>query len=366
MSGLDMGRGEALPDLTGWADLPLRDYAPVPAIRRPATAVDRPLVPAVDVHNHIGLWLTDGDWPVPDVAALCDLMDEVGVGTIVNLDGRWGDELAANIERYDARWPQRFLTFCHLDFSAMQGADPTRTLIEDLARSAAAGARGVKVWKDLGLSIRDADGRLVLPDDTRLTEVFAAAGEFGLPVLIHTADPVAFFQPVDEHNERLEELVANPSWWFGGPGLPSFDRLMAALEAAVAGAPGTTFIGAHAGCAAEDLDWVRRMLASYPNFHIDLGGRLAELGRQPRRTRQLVLDHPDRVLFGTDAFPPDADSYRTYFRFLETDDECFPYAPDSPVPPQGRWDISAIDLPAPVLRMVYADNARRILGLTPA
>jgi len=168
---------------------------------------------------------------------------------------------------------------------------------------------------------------------------------------------------LDERNERLEELLANPDWWFGGPEQPTFDRLMLALERVVAAAPGTTFIGAHVGCAAEDLSWVDGMLSRYPNFHIDLGGRLGELGRQPRATRRLIEDHPDRVLFGSDGYPPDATAYRTYWRFLETADECFPYAPDYPVPPQGRWEISAIDLPRDLLPAVYALNARRLLSL---
>jgi predicted TIM-barrel fold metal-dependent hydrolase len=352
------------PDRAKLIDLPLRAYAPVPALRRVVTPVDRSPVPAVDAHNHLGRWLTpDGGWAVPDVPALLDLMDEVGVTAVVNLDGRWGSELEANLDRYDRAHPGRFATFCHLDWSALQGPNPARTLIRGLEAARAAGARGVKVWKDLGLAVEDGQGRRVLPDDPRLAEVFTAAGELGLPVLIHTADPLAFFQPLDRHNERLEELLEHPDWWFGGPGQPSFDRLLAALEAVVAEAPGTTFVGAHVGCAAEDLAWVDRMLATYPNFHIDLGGRMAELGRQPRAARRLLIAHPDRVLFGTDAFPPDREAYRTWFRFLATDDECFAYAPDCPVPPQGRWEVSALDLPADTLAAVYAGNARRVLGL---
>jgi predicted TIM-barrel fold metal-dependent hydrolase len=352
------------PDRARLIDLPLRDYAPVPALRRPVTPVARPPVPAVDAHNHLGRWLTpDGGWVVPDVPALLDLMDEVGVTTVVNLDGRWGSELEANLDRYDRASPGRFATFCHLDWSALRGPDPARALVRSLEAARAAGARGLKVWKDLGLAVQDGQGRRVLPDDPRLAEVFAAAGELGLPVLIHTGDPLAFFRPLDRHNERLEELLEHPDWWFGGSGQASFDRLLAALEAVVAGAPGTTFVGAHVGCAAEDLAWVDRMLATYPNFHIDLGARMAELGRQPRAARRLLVAHPDQVLFGTDAFPPDRETYRTWFRFLATDDECFAYAPGCPVPPQGRWEVSALDLPADLLAAVYAGNARRVLGL---
>ncbi|GIJ45466.1 hypothetical protein Val02_23520 [Virgisporangium aliadipatigenens] len=344
-------------------ELLLKDYAPAAALRRPSTVVERPAHPVVDVHNHLGRWLSpDGDWLVRDVDALLSTMDECGVAAVVNLDGRGDEQLAANLERYDAAHPGRFYTFCQLDWSAFQGADPTGALIRQLERAKALGARGLKVWKDLGLVVRDADGALVSPDDERLTDVFAAAGALGLPVLIHIADPLAFFQPLDRRNERVEELAAHPDWWFGGPGMPTFDRLLDALEAVVGRAAGTTFIGAHVGCAAEDLARVDRMLTAFDNYHVDLGGRMAELGRRPRAARQLILDHPDRVVFGTDAFPPSTADYRTWYRFLETDDESFDYAPGCEIPPQGRWQVSALDLPAEVLPALYAGNARRILS----
>ena len=93
---------------------------------------------------------------------------------------------------------------------------------------------GVKVWKDLGLYLDDPGGTRVLPDDPRLAPVFAAAGELGLPVLIHTADPVAFWDPVDARNERYEELHVHPEWSFSGPGFPSFERLLAVRAIGVA------------------------------------------------------------------------------------------------------------------------------------
>ena len=232
-----------------------------------------------------------------------------------------------------------------------------------LAASQRAGARGLKVWKDLGLGVRDPDGALVAPDDARLAPLWEAAGELGLPVLIHTADPIAFFDPVDAANERLEELAAHPDWSFHGPGLPSFERLMEALEAIIAAHPRTNFIGAHVCCCAEDLAWVDRMLSSYPNLHLDFSARIAELGRQPRAARALFVRHADRVLFGTDEFPPRRAAYETYFRFLETADEHFDYAPDAEPPwPQGRWAVSALDLPHELLGPIYRENALRVLG----
>lgn len=202
----------------------------------------------------------------------------------------------------------------------------------------------------------------MLPDDPRLHDVWAAAGELGLPVLIHTADPVAFWWPDDARNERRDELARHPEWSFHGSGVPSWERLLAALEHVVAAHPATTFVAAHVASAAEDLAHVRRMLDAYPNLHVDISARIGELGRQPRAARELLLAHPTRVLFGTDAFPPDRATYELHFRFLQTADEYFPYAPDPEDPhPQGAWRVSALHLPDEILRAVYAENARRIL-----
>jgi predicted TIM-barrel fold metal-dependent hydrolase len=327
--------------------------------------VTRARVAAVDAHAHLGRWLTDGRWAVPDVPAFLALMDESNVEVVVNLDGRWGDELEANLDRYDRRHPARFVTFCQVDWALLAGTNAGDRLAASLARSVAAGARGLKVWKDLGLRVRDADGALVMPDDPRLGPLWLAAGELGVPVAIHTADPLAFFDPVDRHNERLEELLTHPDWSYADPGFPRFSALIQALETIVAGYPRTTFVGVHFGCYAEDVAWVERMLNAYPNFYIDIAARIAELGRQPRAVGSLLIRHADRVLFGTDGIPPCRSDYAVAFRFLETADESFPYSTLDP-PPTGRWQVSALDLPLEVLAQVYSENVRRLLpGLVP-
>jgi predicted TIM-barrel fold metal-dependent hydrolase len=348
-------------DWSGLQRLPLVDWHPVSQLRAASRTPERTAVPAIDVHNHLGRWLTEGDWMVGDVGALVAIMDDCGIETVVNLDGMWGDEVTANVERYDRAYPGRFLTFCQLDWTQI---DDPAALIASLDDSAARGARGVKVWKNLGLTVRDASGDLVLPDDLRVAEVLRHAGTLGLPVLIHTADPIAFFEPLDARNERLDELLQQRDWWFGDRAVhPTFDRLLDAHAALVLACPGTRFIGAHAGCAAEDLDRVSRLLDAAPNYSIDIAGRMAELGRQPRRFARLVAEHPDRVLFGTDIYPATAEDFRLHARFLETLDEGFEYAPGEPVPPQGRWTVSGIGLGADALRAVYRDNATRVLGL---
>lgn len=355
----------ASPDWAGLAELRLTDWHPRSQLRARESVVLRAAVSAVDVHNHLGRWLSDGAWMIPDPDALVASMDACGVQTVVNLDGMWGAEVSANVERYDRAHPGRFVTFCQLDWSLLAQPDGVARLIASLDESQERGARGVKVWKNLGLTVRDASDRLVSPDDPRVIQVFQHAGDLDLPVLIHTADPIAFFAPVDARNERLEELQGQPDWWFGDRSrFPSFDALLDAHAALVLACPETTFIGAHAGGAAEDLDRVERLLQAAPNYAIDTAGRMAELGRQPRRVRELITRFGDRVLFGTDIYPASAQQFRLHFRFFETGDEGFDYHAGSPLPAQGRWTVSGLDLEPHQLAAVYRDNAVRLLGLS--
>jgi predicted TIM-barrel fold metal-dependent hydrolase len=343
----------------------LTRFDPVSTLELHAHPTASAAVPAIDAHTHLGRWLTpDSSWMAPDVAALLALMDAANLVALVNLDGRFGAELDENLARYDHAHPTRFYTFCHLDWRLLDARDGTDALVRSLERSAQQGARGVKVWKDLGLSVT-VGGRRIRPDDPALAPVWDAAGALGLPVLVHTADPVAFFQPVGVHNERIEELLAHPSISLADVGLTELHRLLDSFEAMVANHPATTFVGAHVGNQVENLDAVSTLLDRYPNLLIDISGRAPDLGRQPRAAARLMTRHADRVLFGTDQLPIRVDDYGVYFRLLETDDEYFSYAPGRNPPPHGRWQISGLALERATLEQVYAANARRILGIDP-
>jgi predicted TIM-barrel fold metal-dependent hydrolase len=351
--------------------MPLARYRPRSRLRTATSHVPRPRFPAIDAHNHLGSAF-GGEWVGRSPDELTQALDAADIEAIVDLDGGWGDGLRREIDRWQGPLPGRVAVFAGLDYDGW-AADPAfgQTEARRLRDGVAAGARGLKVWKTLGLRARGPDGRLVAVDDVRLDPLWATAGELAVPVTIHIADPIAFFDPLDETNERWEELQEHPDWHFwpprpGGrpdePGFPSFDELLDGLEALVARHPSTTFIGAHVGCAAEDLDRVDRMLAAYPNWNVDIAARIAELGRQPRRTRQLFERWPDRILFGVDS-GPDPAFYAVHYRFLETTDESFPYDVDEDAPPtQGRWAIHGLGLPDEVLRQVYRDNARRLIA----
>jgi predicted TIM-barrel fold metal-dependent hydrolase len=353
--------------------LRLEDYRPRSSLRVAAHEVRRPRYPAVDAHNHLGSPF-GGEWAGRAPAELLPILDEAGIEMVVDLDGGQGDALSVEIDRWQNAFPERAAVFAGLDYDAWSmNPDFGEAEARALRDAAGRGARGLKVWKKLGLRARDREGRLVAVDDARLDPLWTAAAELSLPVLIHIADPIAFFEPLDATNERWEELREHPDWHFwptrpeadaDAPGFPPFDSLLAGLGRLLARHPATTFVGAHVGCAAEDLALVGGLLDAHPNFSVDIAARLGELGRQPYTSRAFFERYADRILFGVD-MAPDPDLYAIHYRFLETFDESFDYGTE-PVPAQGRWQIHGIGLPDDVLEKVYRDNARRILRLGPA
>ena len=265
---------------------------------------------------------------------------------------------------------QRFVIFVHIDWRGSAAAedvanwdchrpDFARRIARQLAEAKAQGASGLKIFKSFGLQLKNPDGTLIAIDDPRWDTIWRACGELGMPVLMHTADPMAFFAPIDETNERWEELARHPDWSFHGDEFPTREALLAARNRVIARHPKTTFIGAHMANCAEDLAQVGRWLDQHPNLVVEIASRIGELGRQPYTARKFFEKYQDRILFGTDGPWPET-RVRLYWRFLETSDEYFPYS-EKPFPPQGFWRIYGIDLPDDVLKKVYYQNAARIV-----
>lgn len=336
----------------------LIDYRPEPSLVTRQTVLLKPRFPAIDIHCH---------WFEPVSANfLLQAMDELGVETSVNLSGGWGDALERALARYHAKAPARLKVFGNIDFSQADQPGFAERTADELNRHAASGMAGLKVFKSLGLTTRDAAGTLVPVDDPRLDPIFERCGVLGLPVLIHSADPPAFFRPVDRFNERWMQLKRHPDWSFFGPQFPAREEVLAQQERRLARHPRTVFILAHVGDRADDLAAAAALLRRFPNVYMDLSAREAEIGRQPYSARRFLIEFADRILFGTDRYPgrPDQPRHRIYYRLLETDDEYFDYY-DHPFPPTGEWKVYGLHLPEDVLRKVYRDNALRALAGQP-
>jgi predicted TIM-barrel fold metal-dependent hydrolase len=369
--------------VAGWETLLAREYAPRPLLRVPAHPVARARYPVIDVHKHLGYWPREdrllrqdrrrtGGWPGP-VEALVEGMDALNVRACVNLDGFSGPTLRRVLDRY-APHADRFLTFAGASWHRTAEPDFGEREGRELARSVAAGARGFKVFKGLGLWLRDPAGALLMPDDPRLDPLWGAAGELGIPVLIHVADPEGFFRPPDRHNDRLPGLFRRPEWYFGGEGHPPFEELMERQARLFRRHPRTVFFGAHVLNRPDDLAWVGQVLEACPNVYAEISARIADLGRQPRMARAFFERYQDRVLFGTDG--SDLGLYPHYFRVLETEDDLIvpqrPGGPQGPEGPQGdegavragAWPLYGLGLPDGVLRKLYRGNAAAVFGLS--
>jgi len=338
----------------------LEAFYPHPALMTKATLVEKPRFPAIDAHNHLGDEF-GGGWIHRPLAKLLDMLDAADVRLYVDLDGGWGE--AALQEHLEHLGPasDRFRVFAGVDWSqwAEMGDEFAEWAASRLRVQKGYGAAGLKVWKNFGLHVRDHRGELVKIDDPRLDPIWETAAGLNWPVVIHVADPVAFFDPLDENNERWEELHAHPDWQFPSLRFPAFTTILNGLALLVAHHPKTTFIGAHMGCYAENLVWVGDLLDRCPNFYVDIAARIGEIGRQPYSARKFFLKYADRILFGSD-FGPYPEAYRVMYRFLETDDEYFNYSP-APIPMQGRWYVHGLYLPDEVLEKVYFRNAERVI-----
>jgi len=341
----------------------LTDFKPKSQLVTKTTLVDKPKSPVIDAHNHLREPF-GGGWDRKPLNELLDLLDKACVTHYVDLDGGWSEEiLYAHLKHFKEGAPERFQIFGGVDWSQWEtrGSRFAEWAASRLKVQKEAGAQGLKIWKPFGLHVKDDKGALVKVDDARLIPIWETAGELCLPVLIHVADPVAFFDPIDETNERWEEIGKHPDWAFTSPPFPPFMEIMNGLKNLVTRHLNTTFIGAHVGCYGENLGWVGQMLDDCPNYFIDISARLGELGRQPYTARKFFIQFQDRILFGSD-MGPDLDAYRLCYRMLESDDEYFNYNTDE-VPQQGRWYAYGLYLPDEVLRKVYRANARHILGI---
>lgn len=348
-------------------NLLLENFRPRPSLKVPEHRLTKAKIPVVDVHTHFRIKLKGGE---KELDAFVTTMDENNIALCVSLDGQLGDKFDEHAKFLWTKYPNRFAIFANLDWQGdgkpgdpatwdCQRPDFARRMAGELRIAKAKGASGLKIFKQFGLEYKNADDSLIKIDDPRFDEIWRACGELGLPVLIHVADPAAFFLPIDEKNERWEELHRHPEWSFFGPQFPKQEELFAAFLRVVKRHPKTIFISAHVANNPEDLAAVSQWLDDHPNLYVEIASRIGELGRQPVSARKFLLKYQDRVLFGTDG-PWPQDRLRLYWRFLETEDEYFPYS-EKEFPPQGFWNIYGVQLPEEVLKKVYQENALKIV-----
>lgn len=330
-------------------DLTFEEYNPTSTLVVPGNEVLSAKFPFIDVHGHQYQMANQDLTPV--VAA----MDTLNMAIMVNLSGRSGDELKKSVQNIKDNYPNRFVVFANIDFEGVGNTDWIDRTLNQLEEDHKNGARGLKIYKSLGLRNIDVEGKRLAVDDPRLDPIWSKCGALGIPVLIHTADPKPFWDTFDADNERWLELKLRPRRKRGANDPVPWEQLISEQHNMFRKHPETTFINAHMGWYANDLDALGKLLDELPNMNVGIGAIIAELGRQPRMARAFFIKYQDRILFGKDSWQPS--EFPTYFRVLESADEYFPYHKKY----HAFWAMYGMDLPDAVLKKVYYKNALRIV-----
>ena len=331
-------------------EMSVDEYSPRSTLVVPAHPLTRSRFPFIDAHAH-----PRGRMSADSLDELVQAMDAMNMGVMVNLSGRQGEQLKQIIENMKGRYPRRFVVFANLNFRTLDDPDWTEKAVRQLEEDVTAGASGLKIFKNLGMTAQDENGERLRTDDSRLDAVWAKAGELGIPVLIHTGDPHQFWATQDRYNERWFELKERPRRVRPPDRFPPWETIMQEQWNMIRKHPETKFISAHLSWLGGDLQRLGKLFDEMPNMYTEIGAVLAELGRQPKAAHDWLIKYQDRVLFGKDAWGPS--EYHVYFRELETDDEYFEYYRKR----HAFWRLYGLELPDSVLRKVYYENALRII-----
>jgi uncharacterized protein len=324
-------------------------YNPPSTLVVPKHPVAKAKFPFIDVHNH------QFQMGSIDLNTLTIEMDKLNMKVMVNLSGGNGEQLKRMIDNAKTNKPGRFIVFANIDFKGVGEAGWGERAAKQLEDDVKNGANGLKIYKSLGFSVKDINGNRVTVDDERLDPIWKKAGELKIPVLIHTADPKSFWDPLDNSNERWLELVINPNRKRGADNPVPWETLIEEQHRLFRKHKNTTFIAAHFGWYPNDLQKLSSLLDEMPNVVVEFGAVIAELGRQPKMAKTFFTKYQDRILFGKDSWVPS--EYATYFRVLETEDEYFPYHKKY----HAFWAMYGMGLPDAILKKVYYKNALRII-----
>lgn len=354
----------AVPSWLWGQTMSIEEYSPISTLVVPQHKVTHAKFPFIDVHSH--QWRMDRQ----DLDSLVAAMDSLNMAVMVNLSGRGlsliynpdslteKDEtefLRKSLKNVKAHHPNRFIVFTNIRFDGIDDPAWAEKTVRQLQQDVRWGARGLKIYKDLGLTLKDKSGKRIPVDDPRIDPVWEKCGELGIPVLIHSGEPAVFWKPKDKYNERWLELKQKPNRYRDPKIYPPWEQVMREHLHVFEKHPNTTFISAHMAWRANDLTTLGKWLDTHPNMYTEIGAVLAELGRQPRFARKWFIEYQDRVLFGKDLWNPR--EYYVYFRVLETADEYFDYYRKR----HAFWKMYGMNLPDGVLKKLYYKNALKIL-----
>jgi len=325
------------------------EYQPKSTLVTKEHKVERAKFPFIDIHSHH--WNPTAE----EVDRLAKEMDTINLRVMVNLSGGTGEELKKTVAVMKGRYPDRFVVFANMSYDDLNTPGFGKRVAARLEEDVKNGAQGLKIFKNFGMDLKYASGERVHVDDPEFDAVFEKCAELKIPVLIHVAEPSAFFDPWDYHNERWQELKEFPGRARPPAKYPPFETLMTERNHLFRKHPKTNFIAAHLGFHGNDLERLGRLFDANSNVYVDIAAVLAELGRQPYSAHDFLSKYQDRVLMGKDIY--EVSEYKWYFRTLETRDEYFEYYRKR----HAFWRIYGFQLSDEVLKKVYYKNALKLV-----
>jgi predicted TIM-barrel fold metal-dependent hydrolase len=234
--------------------------------------------------------------------------------------------------------------------------------IQQIDRDFAQGAVAVKIWKNIGMEIKNSGGQYIMDDDAKFGPIYKDIASHGKTVMTHQAEPDVAWGPPDASDPSWSYYQENPQWYVANrPGFPSKQKILEARDHVLADNPQLRMVGVHLGSMERDLNNIGRHLDKYPNFAIDTAARMEYLMLMPPETvRAFLIKYQDRVLYGTDLdLPPDAkfpealkdwqSTYARDWKFLATGDT---------LTVEGK-QVHGLNLPKPVLQKIFRSNAIR-------
>ncbi len=330
-------------------EMNFENYNPNSTLVVPEHKVEKAKFPFIDIHSH------QFRMGSQDLSKLVKHMDAMNMAVMVNLSGSSDNGLKKMLDNVNVNYPNRFVVFANVDFRGVGKKDWAEKAVNQLEIDVKNGAKGLKVYKSLGLRNTDTDGKRIAIDDSRLDPIWKKCGELGIPVLIHAADPKSFWDPMDSKNERWLELKTKPRRKRSNTDPAPWEQIIQEQHNMFKKHPNTKFINAHMGWYANNLSKLGELLDVMPNMYVGIAAVIAELGRQPRNAKAFFIKYQDRVLFGKDSWKPE--EFPTYFRVLETNDEYFPYYKKY----HAFWAMYGLDLPDEVLKKLYYKNALNLI-----
>lgn len=337
-----------IPSMVG-QEMSFEAYNPVSTLVVPVNDIKAAKFKFIDIHSH------QRDMSVEKLTSLLVDMESLNEGIMVNLSGGSGASLQEKVNNIEKSFPRRFAVFANVEFDGVGTDDWGVKAAKQLEEDVKNGAKGLKIFKSLGLRYKDINGNRVAIDDPRLDPVWAKCGELGIPVLIHAADPKPFWDDMDSKNERWLELKTRPRRKRSATDPAPWEQIIQEQHNVFKKHPKTNFINAHMGWYANNLGKLAELMDEIPNMYVGIAAVIAELGRQPQNARAFFIKYQDRILFGKDSWKPE--EFPTYFRVLESNDEYFPYYKKY----HAFWSMYGLNLPDGVLKKVYYKNALKIV-----